>query len=150
MTILDTLLVVVVDEPGRERDALRTMLASMQNVRIVEMLSDCNNLKSWIIGNYPDLVVIRERSVNGACLDSLLSVKIANPQTRFLVIAEKMEQVHVLLAEGIDHVFLKGFTSTELFAVLDQWSMEKILHYFTEEQKPSVLKGNVSYLEMLI
>jgi response regulator RpfG family c-di-GMP phosphodiesterase len=150
MTILDTLLAVVVDEPGRERDALRTMLASMQNARIVEILDDCSALEYWMVGHYPDLVVIRERSIEMECLDRLKSIKKVNPQSRFLVIAEKMDQVQSLLAEGIDHVFLKGFTSTELFVVLDQWSMEKVMHYFTAEQKPCSKVGQSSFQELMI
>jgi DNA-binding NarL/FixJ family response regulator len=150
MTILDALLLVIIDEPGRERDALRTMLASVQNIRIVEMLDSCSDLSQWMNNRYPDVVIIRERSVNEECKGLLMSLKTANPQTRFLVIAEKSEQVQALLAEGIDYVFLRGFTSTELFTLLDQWSMDKIMHYFSNEQKQSPLNKRSSYLEILI
>jgi DNA-binding NtrC family response regulator len=149
MTILDALLLVVVDEPGREREALRTMLASMQNVRIVEMLGSCNELKHWMVNRFPDVVVIRERSVNEECKTLLKSTKMASPQTRFLVIAEKSEQVQIFLAEGVDHVFLRGFSSAELYVLLDEWSMEKMMRVFSDEQKQTSDQRDSSYMELL-
>ena len=151
MTILDALLVVIIDQPGREREALRSMLASMQNVRIVEILDDCSEFDGWMEGHFADLVVIRKRPDHAtACTEPLKAIKTANPRAHLLVIVEKIDQVQALEEGGMDHVFLTGFTSNELFAVLDQWSMDKILNYFTEEQKVHVMKGHSSYLEMLI
>jgi DNA-binding NarL/FixJ family response regulator len=150
MTILDPLLLVVVDEPGRERDALRTLLASMQSVRIVEILDKCSDLSLWMINRYPDVVIIRDRSMDEVCKNNLISIKKASPQSRLLVIADKSEQVEALMVAGMDQVFLRGFTSTELFTLLELWSMEKIMNYFSDEQKQFPIQRHSSYLEMMI
>ena len=150
MTVLDTLLLVVVDEPGRERDALRTMLASLQNIRIVEMLDDCKDLSHWTPNSYPDVVVIRERSLNTECRTSLMSIKMANPRSRFLVIVENNEQLQALMVAGMDHVFLRGFSSTELFALLDCWVMDKMVDSFSDGKINSFAQKHSSYQELMI
>jgi len=148
MTILDALSLVIVDEPGRARNALRTMLVSTQNVRIVDLFDTCSDLNLWMSYCFPDVVVISERSMRGECRPLLKSIKAAYPRSRFLVILEKSDQAQAWLAQGADQVFLKGFSSSELFALMDQWSMDKMMHNFSDGQMQPPPFERSSYMEI--
>lgn len=148
--ILDKLMIILVDQPGRERDALKAILTSMKNVREIELINEYKDLHNWFSVKYPDVVVIRERSDDQNLIRYIKDIKAANPHLRFLVITETTKNIEELVEAGADHVFLKGFSSIELDDLLNQWSMEKILKYFVNRPDPQPLPSLSTHWQLLV
>ena len=148
--VISNLLVFLIDQPGRERDALKAILTSMKDVREIELLDNFKALQNWLGRLYPDVVVIRERSGDFYWKSNIKAIKASNPNLRFLIIAETSDQVTDMVEAGADHVFLKGFSSIELYNLLDQWSMEKIIHYFADEPGKAYISKQSSRLQLLV
>jgi hypothetical protein len=115
--------VILVDQPGRERDALRAMLVSMSGVRISGVLDECSkNLTTPC----PDVIIIKIRLLSEHCLEKIKAQREISLLPQYLVIADTTEQVRTFIANGIDKVLMTGFTNNELYQVLGQCQVEKL------------------------
>jgi hypothetical protein len=115
--------VVLVDQPGRERDALRAMLVSMSGIRMSGVLDECpENLPAPC----PDVAIIKIRLLSEHCLERIKAQREISPLPQFLIIADTIEQVKTFTANGIDKVLMTGFTNNELYQVLEQCQVEKL------------------------
>jgi DNA-binding NarL/FixJ family response regulator len=120
------LTVVLVDQPGRERDALRAMLAAMPVVQIIGVMDECLVFTDKLTISCPDVVIVKVRLMSKICVEKFKAQRQISPLPRYLVIADTMEQVKTFTANGIDKVLMTGFTNNELYEVLEQCLAEKV------------------------
>lgn len=120
------LIVMVVGQPGRERDALRVMLTSFRQVYLMTVLDGFTGFAENLNQTHPDAVIIKIKTFEHRHLLYLQAMRQMYLFTRYLVIADTINQCRALTSIGMDQVFMTGFTNIELNQTLHLWSSEKM------------------------
>jgi DNA-binding NarL/FixJ family response regulator len=111
-------LTLVAVMPGRVRDGLEAMLASMPQVEIVGEVEDSASTLRLISTSRPALVLLDADLLNDKNWEVLRTIKTRWPQTQCLLLTETSRQVQVARSNGADEVLFKGFSMTELSQVI--------------------------------
>jgi DNA-binding NarL/FixJ family response regulator len=100
--------------PGRVRDGLEAMLASIPHVEILGEVEDGASTLRIVSRSQPALVLLDADLLNDEDWDILRTIKARWPQTQCLLLTETSRQVQVARNNGADETLFKGFSMAEL------------------------------------
>jgi DNA-binding NarL/FixJ family response regulator len=113
-------LALVAAQPGRMRDGLRTLLAAMPLIDGIEQADDGASALRMIAERRPTLVLLDTNLPDDEVWVVLRRIKAQRLQTRCLVMADTSQQRQTALVTGADGVLIKGFSTRELFAAIEE------------------------------
>lgn len=112
--------ILLAARPGPMRDALLSFLRSQPDLCIIAMTNDISTALDLAHQQIPDLVMVDTDFPGDSWLDLLENLPKEQPQTRYLVLAETLEQQQVALKAGASHAMLKGMPG--------EWLKQAILY----------------------
>jgi DNA-binding NarL/FixJ family response regulator len=113
------LLTLVAAMPGRMRESLQILLETMPGV-VTDRADDGAMVLRMVVERQPDLVLLDTNLPGEPGWRVLAQIKALQPQTRCLVLAGSTLQRQAAQAAGADGVLLKGFSTAELFATIEE------------------------------
>jgi DNA-binding NarL/FixJ family response regulator len=113
------LLTLVAAMPGRMQDSLQALLETMPGV-VTDRAGDGAAALRMVVEQHPDLVLLDTNLPGEPGWGVLEQIKAQQPQTRCLVLAGSILQRQAAQAAGADGVLLKGFSTAELFATIEE------------------------------
>jgi DNA-binding NarL/FixJ family response regulator len=115
----DDMTVLLAASGGSLRDALRAMLVSMPNVRILEA-SDTNEAESILLDQPARLVIIDSALPGNHTMQLVELIQQLRPRPRCAILVDTVVQQASALRAGADRAFLKGEPPARLFAQVEQ------------------------------
>jgi DNA-binding NarL/FixJ family response regulator len=116
--------ILILSDPGKLRDSIFTILASMPNVMLVDSPSADRYSLNIIKQLQPDIILI-DSDIYRNFTDLIRDIKIADDGIRCVVISEKINTSKLTLKDGADYVLLKGFTRRELYRIIQEVLLKK-------------------------
>jgi DNA-binding response OmpR family regulator len=111
---------LIVATPGRMRDSLSWLLASGLDRVAIRTADDGRAARRLVAEQCPALVLL-DTNLPGEDAWALLELICANGhQSRCLVLADSMQQQRQARNVGADASLLKGFSTVELYAVVER------------------------------
>jgi DNA-binding NarL/FixJ family response regulator len=111
---------LIAAKPDRLRDGLHLLLSTAPQVSAIEQADDLDSTYELITERPPGLVVLDTNLDIGSVSDVLRQIKREVPSLPCLVVVANDEQQRVAWDAGADAVLLKGFSSSELLALIEQ------------------------------
>lgn len=108
------MLTLIAVMPGRVRDGLEAMLASIPHVEILGEVEDGASTLRMVSRSQPALVLLDADLLNDKNWGILRTIKARWPQTQCLLLTETSRQVQVARNNGADETLFKGFSMAEL------------------------------------
>jgi len=105
---------LVAARPGRLRDSLLLLLATVPQVADVAQADDAPSLFRQIQQRSPDFVLMDTDLDLGGSLETLRELKATSPRIPCLVIVGSARQQSLARRAGADGMLLRGFSSMEL------------------------------------
>jgi DNA-binding NarL/FixJ family response regulator len=111
---------LIAAKPDRLRDGLHLLLSTAPQVSMIEQADDPDSTLRLITERPPGLVVL-DTNLDVTSVNRLLRrIKQALPTLPCLVVVANDEQQRAACSAGADAVLLKGFSSSELLALIEQ------------------------------
>jgi two-component system nitrate/nitrite response regulator NarL len=111
---------LIAAKPDRLRDGLHLLLSTVPQVSIIQQADDLAMTFQLVAEQCPDLVVL-DTNLDVTGVDHLLKrIKQKLPALPCLVVVADDEQQRIAWDAGADAVLLKGFSSTELLALVER------------------------------
>lgn len=105
---------LVVAKPGRLRDSLLLLLATILKVAEVDQVDDAPSLMRHVEQRPPDLILMDTDLEHNGSLEALQALKAEAPLIPCLVIVSNAHQQSMARNAGADGLLLRGFSSMEL------------------------------------
>lgn len=105
---------IVAAKPGRLRDSLLLLLATVPQVAEVDQVDDTPSLIHHIRQRPPDLILMDMDLDHNGSLETLHALKAEAPLIPCLVIISNARQLRMARNAGADGMLLRGFSSVEL------------------------------------
>ena len=113
-------LALIAARPGRMRDSLQALLAAMPRIAAVDEVDDGSAALHRVAASRPALAVLDTNLSDGATWSVLKEIKSRWPQTQCVVLAQSASQREAAQAAGADGVLIKGFSTAELYLMIDE------------------------------
>jgi DNA-binding NarL/FixJ family response regulator len=119
-TMKNPISTLIAAKPDRLRDGLHLLLSTAPQVSVIEQADDPDSTFQLITERPPGLVVL-DTNLDVTSVDRLLRrIKQQSPALPCLVVVANDEQQRAACKAGADAVLLKGFSSSELLALIEQ------------------------------
>ncbi len=122
----DKVLTLVAVMPGRVRDGLEAMLASIPQVEIMGEVEDGASTLRMVSNSRPALVLLDADLLNDKDWIVLRTIKARWPQIQCLLLTETSQQMQIARSNGADETLFKGFSVTELSQVIHRLCQEPL------------------------
>lgn len=116
---------LIVARPGRLREALSALLATIPGLGIVGQADDSSSALKMVTERHPTLVLLDSSLPDDEVKAVVRQIKAHWPQIRCIVLAGNAEQQQIAKRAGVDDVLLKGYPAVNLLANLEKllcWS----------------------------
>ncbi len=120
----DKVLTLIAVMPGRVRDGLEAMLASIPQVEILGEVEDGASTLRIVARSQPALVLLDADLLNDEDWGILRTIKARWPQMQCLLLTETSRQVQVARNNGADETLFKGFSMAELSQAIQRLCQE--------------------------
>lgn len=111
--------ILIVARPDRWHDALRALLTAAPHLKIVGQTDHGLTILQLVAEHQPTLVLVDARILEEEIRAILKQIKATQPRIRYLVLADNSQQQQTAAAAGADDVLLRGFSPTQLFAIIE-------------------------------
>ncbi len=111
---------LIVAKPGRMRDSLEALIASIHQIGTVDKADDGPSALKIITSHLPNLVLLDSNLSGDETWTILEQIKFKWPQTHSLVLADTTRQQWMAKAVGVDRVLLTGTSATKFFTVIEE------------------------------
>ncbi len=112
--------ILLAGRPGHLRDALQSLLHVMPGLKMVTT-ADTGLLALKTIREFqPDLVLVGSGWPDAEVLELIRQIKQEQPATQCLVLTEKSQQYHRVVAAGADAVLSSGLPIEQIFSTVKQ------------------------------
>jgi DNA-binding NarL/FixJ family response regulator len=112
--------ILIVARPGRLRDALRALLATLPQLEIVGQADNGFSALKLVAERRPSLILLDTTLLDDEVKALVSQVKANWPQTRCLVLADNSRQQQVAKSAGADEVLLKGYPAANLLTNIEK------------------------------
>ena len=129
--------IIIVARPGRLRDALHALMATIPQLEIVGQVEDSAVTLKIVIERQPTLILMDSSLPDNEVKAMVEQIKAERSQTYCIVLANTEQQEQVAISAGADEVLLKGFPTANLFAVI-----EKVMSRQEEECRKGYITPN--------
>jgi DNA-binding NarL/FixJ family response regulator len=102
------------------RDSLQALLAAMPRIGAVDEADDGAAALRRVAASRPALLVLDTNLSDGAAWSVLKEIKSRWPQTQCVILAQSASQRETAQAAGADGVLIKGFSTAELYVMIDE------------------------------
>ena len=106
--------VLIIAKPGQVRDGLHALLHAIPGVDVVDRPCDGMLNANFLAEYNPALILVDCNLVDTRMLDALWRLKTQDPEIRFLILVEDVEQWQLAQDTGFDHVLIKGSSAEKL------------------------------------
>ncbi len=113
-------LALIAARPGRMRDSLQALLAAIPRIGAVDEADDGAAALHKVAASRPAVLVLDTNLSDGATWSVLKETKGRWPQTQCVVLARSASQRETAQAAGADGVLIKGFSTAELYVMIDE------------------------------
>jgi DNA-binding NarL/FixJ family response regulator len=111
--------VLLVSNPGRISDGLRTLLRTIPAVDTIYQATDGNSATRIIKENHPALVLLESRLFEGDMQRIASQIKTMPCETRYILLVDNLRQQAMAETTGVDTVLLSGFSAGEFLATVE-------------------------------
>jgi DNA-binding NarL/FixJ family response regulator len=119
-TMKNPISTLIAAKPDRLRDGLHLLLSTAPQVSEIEQTDDADSTFEVIVERPPGLVVL-DTNLDATSVNHLLErIKHEAPGLPCLVVVANDEQQRAACNAGADAVLLKGFSSSELLALIER------------------------------
>lgn len=112
--------ILIFAKPDRLRDGLHLLLSTAPQVLAIQQVDDVDLAFQLVVKERPDLVVLDTNLGFTSVSDLLKQMKPALPALPCLVLVANDQEQRAAKDAGADAVLLKGFSSTELLALIEK------------------------------
>jgi DNA-binding NarL/FixJ family response regulator len=112
--------ILIVARPGRLRDALRALMATIPQLEIVDQVEDRAVALKMVTEQHPTLILMDSSLPDNEVKVMLEQIKAERSQIYCIVLANTEQQEQLAISAGADEVLLKGFPTANLFAVIEK------------------------------
>jgi DNA-binding NarL/FixJ family response regulator len=112
--------ILIVARPGRLRDALHALMATIPQLEIVGQVEDSTVALEIVAEQYPSLILIDSSLPDKEVKAVVEQIKAERSQSYCIVLANSEHQQQVAIRAGADEVLLKGIPTANLFAVIEK------------------------------
>lgn len=106
--------------PGRLREALYALMATIPQLEIVGQAADSSVALRMITEWNPTLILVDSSLPDNEVNAMLEQIKMERSHPYCIVLANNEQQQKVVISAGADEVLLKGFSTADLFAVIEK------------------------------
>ncbi len=110
---------LIVAKPGRMRDSLEALVASMRQIEIVNKADDGPSALEIITSHPPTLVLVDSNLSGDETWSILRQIKFKWPQTRCLVLTDTIRQKWMAQGAGADSILRTGFPAAKFFSTIE-------------------------------
>ncbi|MBI1730490.1 response regulator transcription factor [Candidatus Acetothermia bacterium] len=111
---------MIIAKPGRIRECVHAMLASLSGVESVELIEDPEAALKFIAKSSPNFVLFGLQLPNPQFQSFLRELKLKSPETKTLVIVDNIVQQQSAKVAGADEVLLQGATAEKFIDALSK------------------------------
>ena len=129
--------ILIVARPGRLRDALRALMATIPQLEIVDQVEDSAVALKMVTERQPTLILMDSSLPDNEVKAMLEQIKAERSQSYCIVLANSEQQEQDAISAGADEVLRKGFPTANLFAVI-----EKVMSRQEEERRKGYITPN--------
>ena len=112
--------VLIAARPGPLRSGLQVVLTMVPKITTIEGADSLSATLEAIEEHRPDLVLLDTNVSDNGVSSVLRMVKSAGTQSRYLVLADDVQQRRVAETAGADVALVKGFPAARLFEIIDE------------------------------
>ncbi len=110
---------LIVANPGRIRDGLRTLLRAVPRIETIFQASDGPTALQIIEERHPALVLLDSRLANNDIQTVSRQIKAESPQTRCIILVDNIRQQWMAKVADADSVLTIGCPAGEFFATIE-------------------------------
>ena len=114
-----TIPALIMARPGRVRDGLQVLLATVPQVGHVNLVENVSDLFATVGDTNPLLVLLDANLSDAHVMAVLTTIKRVYPDSRCLVIADSLYQQMRAKNAGADGVLLRGFSAVEFAEMVE-------------------------------
>jgi DNA-binding NarL/FixJ family response regulator len=113
-------IVMIVAKPGSLRKGYQALLSSIPGIQTIGVVESRAAASKWMAVHHPAIALVGGNGLGDQVWSLLHQIKHESPQTRCLVIMEKVEQVQENAMEYADAIFLEGAPPEELVRIVEK------------------------------
>ena len=116
---------LIVANPGRIRDGLRTLLRAIPRIETILQANDGPSALKIIAEYHPALVLLDSKLANNDIQSISRQIKAESPQTRCIVLIDNIQQQWMVKVADVDSVLTVGCSAREFFTTVEgllSWS----------------------------
>lgn len=111
---------LIVANPGRIRDSLKTMLRAVPSIKTVYQANDAPTASKIITEYHPSLVLLDSKLANNDIQSVSRQIKTESPQTRFVVLVDNIQQQWMAKVADADTVLAIGCPAAKFFTTIEE------------------------------
>jgi len=121
---LDQIPVLLVTNPGRIRDGLRTLLRTIPEIGTIYQATDGPSVSQIITKNHPALVLMDSKLFK---TDMPGQIKTISPETRCILMIDNLQQQSMANGTDVDTVMFSGFSAREFLVTVESLLSNEIM-----------------------
>ena len=117
---------LIVANPGRIRDSLKTMLRAVPHIQTIYQANDAPTASKIISEHRPALVLLDSKLANNDIQSVSRQIKTVSPQTRCIVLVDNIQQQWMAKVADADTVLAIGCPATKFLTIIEGLLTEEV------------------------